>query len=728
MYEFMLAIHIIAIALCFYSVYVLVARKNTDKAGFMVVVTVLSTLSIIGYMLEITSTELSAMLVAVKIQYIGKAFLGTFLLLTFRRYYKWNLSNILMWIYWIVDVVMLIIILTCDQHTLYYSSINMVVHENHAYIKLGKSPLYIAFMCYMLWQIVQFGWWCYKQHKKETGRASTVALSLCIASYATLIAIACSLVINRTHYDFVPVTITALTFMIAMLIKKYGLFNTMDMAKDDLIQNLNEGVIVRDAAGNVTYANPMAYEMFPEMNVIEQNELRPIIDDILKAENGEVYLNNRYYQVQARKLYEGKALAGQLITFFDVTRLHDDTKKMEKLRDEADMANKAKSNFLANMSHEIRTPINAVLGMDEMILRESEDGSILEYANNIKLAGETLLALVNDVLDLSKIESGKMNLVNVEYRVADMIKSMVSTMSFKMSEKGLSFVTEIDSSMPSILYGDEMRIRQVIMNLLSNACKYTREGQVKLIVGGEKQNDKFMLKVAVADTGIGIKEEDMSRLFDSFARMDEQANRQIEGTGLGLNITSNLLNMMGSKLDVESDYGLGSTFSFVVEQQIISEAPLGDINKINERQVDDYKAQSSFKAPDAKVLVVDDNAINLAVMKGLLKKTEMKVETALSGMDCLQMIKETKYDLIFMDHLMPEMDGIETLRKMRSHTLHRNPDTPVIVLTANAVSGAEEMYMGHGFSHYLTKPVDVKKLEAAIVQFLPEELVVYEKN
>lgn len=723
MHEFMLVANIIGLALCFYAVYVLVARKNTEQAGFMVVVTVLSTLSIMGYVLEITSTELPAILMAVKIQYVGKAFLGTFLLLTFRRYYKWNLSNGLMWLYWIVDVMMLVIILTCDKHTLYYTSIDMIAHENHAYVKLGKSPLYIIFMLYMLWQIIQFGWWCYKQHKKETGRARTVALALSIAAYVTLVAIGCSLIVNTTHYDFVPLTITALTFMISMLIKKYGLFNTMDMAKDDLIKNLNEGVIVRDASGNVTYANPMTYEMFPHMKEMEMSKLRSIIDDILSTENREVCFNDRYYQVQARKLYEGKALAGQLITFFDVTRLHEDTKKMEKLRDEADMANKAKSNFLASMSHEIRTPINAVLGMDEMILRECEDGAIIEYANNIKLAGETLLSLVNDVLDLSKIESGKMNLVNADYKVEDMIKSMVSTMSFKMSEKGLTFITEVDGDVPSVLFGDEMRIRQIIMNLLSNACKYTREGQVKLIVNGERKDNFFLLKISVADTGIGIKEEDMNRLFDSFARVDEQANRQIEGTGLGLNISSNLLKMMGSRLEVQSDYGLGSVFSFVVEQKIVNDTPIGDIGKSNTKQVEEVKPQSSFKAPDARVLVVDDNSINLAVMKGLLKKTEMRVETALSGMDCLQMIKETKYDIIFMDHLMPDMDGVETLRKMKNYTLHRNIDTPVIVLTANAVSGAEEMYIGHGFSHYLTKPVDVKKLEVAILRFLPKELV-----
>ena len=727
MHEFMLTLHIIAVALCFYSVYVLVARKNTEKASYMVVVTVLSTLSIIGYILEITAVEQAAIMVAVKVQYIGKAFLGTFLLLTFRRYYNWNLPNALMWVYWIIDMVMLIVILTCDHHKLYYTSIDMVRHGNHAYIVLGKSPLYIGFMLYMVMQMIQFALWCYRQYKKETGREKKVALALMLSSVMSMLFIVASLTLNKTHYDFVPLAITMMTFAIAMLIKKYGLFTTMDMAKEDLITNLNEGVIVRDAIGNISYANPMAYEMFPEMNLIEKNELKPIVDEILKKGQERVSLKNRHYQVKVRNLYEKKVLAGQVITFFDVTRLHDDAKKMERLRDEADMANKAKSNFLANMSHEIRTPINAVLGMDEMILRESNDDSILEYATNIKLAGETLLSLVNDVLDLSKIESGKMSLVNVEYKVADMIRSMTSTMSLKIEEKGLSFVTEIDEKMPSVLYGDEMRLRQIIMNLLSNACKYTREGQVKLVVGGTTtSDDKYLLKVEVVDTGIGIKEEDIDRLFDSFERMDEQENHQIEGTGLGLNITSNLLNMMGSQLEVESDYGLGSTFFFEVEQKIISDAPLGDIGRGSSGQRDKAINKSGFTAPDAKILVVDDNAINLAVMKGLLKKTEMNVETALSGMDCLQMIKETEYDLIFMDHLMPEMDGIETFRRMKSHTLHRNVDTPVIILTANAVAGAKEMYLSHGFSHYLTKPVDVKKLEEAILKFLPEDLVKYE--
>lgn len=725
MYEIMLGIYILGIAICFYSVYIIVARKNTQKASFMVVVIVCSIINLVGYLLELTSMELSAMMVAVKFQYLGKAFIGTFLLLTFRRYYKWNLPNVLMWAFWIVDIIMYIVIFTSDMHTLYYTSIGIKRVDGHSFIALGKSPLYVAFMVYMLSLVLLFAWLCYKQYKKDTGKERKVAITLVIASLVSCAMIVFSLTINKTNYDFVPIIMALLTVTISILIKKYGLFTTMDMAKENLIVNLNEGVIVKDALGNFSYANPMAYEMFPELAVIEKYEIGQIIDNLLSENGEEICLKNRYYQVQSRNLYEKKVFAGQVITFFDVTRLHEDTKKMERLRDEADKANQAKSNFLTNMSHEIRTPINAVLGMDEMILRETDDKAIIEYANNIKSAGETLLALVNDVLDLAKIESGKMHLIEVDYRIEETIKSIVNTMSLRMSQKGLSFIVEADRGIPSVLHGDEMRMKQIIMNLLSNACKYTREGFVRLRFSGQAEEDIYRLRVEVIDSGIGIREEDLSKLFDSFERLDEQENRTIEGTGLGLSITSNLLAMMGSRLKVESVYGEGSTFSFEIGQDIIDSYPIGDIHNTGSRADERIRSDKPFIAPEAKVLVVDDNAINLAVMKGLLKRTGIQVETALSGVDCLQMIKGTEYNLIFMDHLMPEMDGIETLQKMKNYQIHKNVGTPVIVLTANAVTGAREKYLEQGFDDYLTKPVDVKLLEAVILRFLPRELVKY---
>ncbi len=728
MHEIMLTICVLGIVMCFYSVYIIVARKNTEKASFMVVVIICSTMNLVGYLLELTSTELSAMMVAVKFQYLGKTFAGTFLLLTFRRYYKWNLPNALMWVFWAIDIVMYIIIFTSDKHKLYYTSFGVKEVDGHIFVDLGKSPLYIAFMAYVLFLTLLFSWWSYKQYKKDTGKEKRVSLTLVIASLASCLMIVLSLTINKTNYDFVPIIMALLTVTIAILIRKFGLFSTMEIAKENLIVNISEGVVVMDTNGRFNYANPAAREMIPELETMKPELLTEYISSIVNNDDGDVYINNRYYQVMSTMLYEKKDVAGKLITFFDVTKLREDAMQMEQLKNEADNANRAKSNFLANMSHEIRTPINAVLGMDEMIIRETEDPVILEYATNIKSAGENLLSLVNDILDLSKIESGKMHLINVDYKTVDVIKSIVNTMSLRMSEKGLSFVVEADKQMPSVLHGDEMRIKQIVMNLLSNACKYTREGHVKLRFAGEKDDASYKLKVYVEDTGIGIKDEDLSRLFDSFERIDETKNRNIEGTGLGLSITNNLLSMMGSRLQVESTYGVGSIFSFEISQTIVDDYPIGDINKVTEVKLGRSSSVKAYMAPDAKILVVDDNAINLAVMKGLLKKTGAHVETALSGMDCLQMIKGTAYNLIFMDHLMPDMDGIETLHKMRNFTLHKNVETPVIVLTANAVAGAREMYLENGFTDYLTKPVDVDALEEMILNNLPDELIHFEQN
>ena len=723
MHAIMLSIYIFGIILCFYSVYIIVARKNTEKASFMVVVIVCSIMNLLGYLFELTSTELSAIMVAIKFQYLGKAFSGTFLLLTFGRYYKWGLPNKLMYMFWGIDIIMYIIICTADMHTFFYTSIDTITVDGNVFIVVGKSPLYLAFMAYMLSQILLFAWLCYRQEKRDLGRERVVAVTLVTASIVACFMVVASLTINKTNYDFVPIIMALLTVTISILIKKYGLFTTMDMAKENLITNINEGVIVKDALGNFSYANPMAHEIFPELSTIEKHNIGKIVEPLLTSADEEVCVNDMYYQVQSSDLFEGKTFAGQIITLFDVTKLHEDAKNMERLKDEADNANQAKSKFLMNMSHEIRTPINAVLGMDEMILRECSDPTIIEYANNIKSAGETLLGLVNDVLDLAKIESGKMHLIEVDYRIKDVIKSIINTMSLKMSEKGLSFLVEIDKEIPSVLHGDEMRLKQIIMNLLSNAYKYTREGYVKLILTGEKNNGCCKLRVDVVDSGIGIRDEDLSKLFESFERMDEKKNRTIEGTGLGLSITNNLLNMMGSRLMVDSVYRQGSTFYFELEQKIIDEYPIGDINKADRKVNSQSEMEKTFTAPNAKVLVVDDNSINLAVMKGLLKKTRMQVETALSGMDCLEMIKSTQYDIIFMDHLMPEMDGVETLTKIRNFKLHKNVDTPIIVLTANAVSGAREKYLEYGFSDYLTKPVDVKMLEESIIRFLPKEKI-----
>ena len=390
-------------------------------------------------------------------------------------------------------------------------------------------------------------------------------------------------------------------------------------------------------------------------------------------------------------------------------------------------SNNAKSAFLSNMSHELRTPITAVLGMDEMILRESEDETIKGYAGDIQNAGRTLLGLVNDILDFSKIEAGKLEIIPVDYELASVINDLVNMIRVRAEDKKLELILRINENIPHLLHGDEIRLKQIITNILTNAVKYTEKGSVTLTMDYEKTGDSELeLYVSVKDTGIGIKEEDQEKLFKAFERIEEKRNRTIEGTGLGMNITQSLLSMMGSVLEVESVYGEGSEFSFKLKQGIVKEDPIGDIEETYKKTLEQRERyRESFHAPDARILVVDDTEMNLSVIKNLLKQTRIRVDTAQSGFECLKMVASTEYDIIFLDHRMPEMDGMETFAKMKEMGDDGNKcmETPVIALTANAISGAREEYLKAGFTDYLTKPVDSDKLEKMLLKYLPGEKI-----
>ena len=495
------------------------------------------------------------------------------------------------------------------------------------------------------------------------------------------------------------------------------IFRTLSLAAKEL----NTGIICFDDVGNCIYANERIWNMYGDPVEREKKE-QYYLDKIKEGDSKEFRVwteeikdeeENKYFEISQKVLKDKKGnLVGYCFT------VDDRTEQTNRYLWEIARANKEsrqKSEFLSRVSHEIRTPINAIYGMTEMILRESEQPQITEYANELKVSSELLIGIINDVLDFSRIEAGKMAIVEKEYDTREMLSNVIRMIRPRAEDKGLQLREEISAQLPRRLYGDRMRLEQIMINLLTNAVKYTEHGSVLLKADCEREGDCVRLSVAVTDTGMGIKEEDFQKLFTAFERLEETKNHSIEGTGLGLNITSLLLQLMDSSLEVESIYGQGSTFSFVLGQKIVDETPIGDFKEPVPRESKKYEA--SFVAPDAKVLVVDDNYMNRVVFKKLLQKTQVQIVDVEGGKQCLEAIQKEHFDIIFLDHMMPEMDGVETYEQMKQQE-HLCKGSKVIMLTANAIQGAREQYLEMGFDDFLSKPILPDALEKMLRKYL----------
>ena len=415
-----------------------------------------------------------------------------------------------------------------------------------------------------------------------------------------------------------------------------------------------------------------------------------------------------------------KAITFQNRKSFEQERSLDDLLKVVEAKcDDAQTATRSKTRFLAHVSHEIRTPINSIMGMNELIIRETSEEEIREYAIETKVAAESLLGIINDILDISRIEAGKVRFCRVKFNLPKIIGDVYNLIKFRAQTKDLDFIITADRKIPTVVMGDDIRLKQIITNLLTNAVKYTNKGSITLDL---KMLSEDEIRISVKDTGIGIKEEDLQRVFSAFDRLEETRNRSVEGTGLGLNITTELLEMMGSKLEVNSVYGEGSEFYFVLKLDIVDPTPMGEL-KLNDRVIRSEEYNASFEAPDAHVLVVDDNDINRSVFTKLLKHTKIKITEAENGEDCLLKTQNTHFDVIFMDHMMPVMDGTEAFKRLRKQENGKCRNTPVVMLTANAVIGAKTEYSNMGFNGFLTKPIDYKKLEEMLYSLLDAKLV-----
>lgn len=537
-----------------------------------------------------------------------------------------------------------------------------------------------------------------------------------------------------------PGTTIGQFFGCVVLYRTYRFHNKMRMTLENMSKfvyySVDEPVFLFDEAERLCIVNNGA-TLFLGMSAQECSRLQ--LSDIFELNRNAFRFRGNKNRVEARcwqrnnicsitidKIYDDfRDIIGYIVIVHDVTERVRMLERVGMEKQRADKANEAKSVFLANMSHEIRTPINAVMGMNEMILRESDDAAVLEYAKNIQEASKTLLVLINDILDFSKIESGMLEVVEDSYSLRALLKALKVECGMRAKEKGLALHFIVPEDTPENLLGDEVRVRQIVLNILTNAVKYTMEGSVTMTLSYQRlQEDTVELTFAVKDTGIGIREENIGRLFEQFDRVNEEQVHAIEGTGLGLSIVDRLVKLMHGSVTVESVFGEGSTFTVRLQQKVAGGETVGALEEITAPNKGRRKGAPMFTAPEAKVLAVDDNKVNLTVIRGLLRKTKVQVDIAQSGSECLQCVAKERYDVILLDHMMPGMDGIDTLAAMKTMPDNRSRDAAVIVLTANAMAGVREMYLEKGFDDYLAKPVEGTALERLLMQYLPAEYVI----
>lgn len=535
-----------------------------------------------------------------------------------------------------------------------------------------------------------------------------------------------------------PGTTIGQFFGCVVLYRTYRFHNKMRMTLENMSEfvyySVDEPVFLFDEAERLCIVNNGAM-LFLGMSAQECSKLQ--LSDIFELNRNAFRFRGNKNRVEARcwqrnnicsitidKIYDDfRDIIGYIVIVHDVTERVRMLERVGMEKQRADKANEAKSVFLANMSHEIRTPINAVMGMNEMILRESDDAAVLEYARNIRDASKTLLVLINDILDFSKIESGMLEMVEDTYSLKALLKALKVECGMRAEEKGLALEFAVPENTPENLLGDEVRVRQILLNILTNAVKYTTKGSVTMTVSYQwVQENTIELTFAVKDTGIGIKEENIGRLFEQFDRVNEEQVHTIEGTGLGLSIVDRLVKLMHGSVKVESVFGEGSTFTVCLQQKVMGKETVGSLEESAKRE-GGSKGMPMFTAPEAKILAVDDNKVNLTVIRGLLRKTKVQVTFAQSGRECLQCVAKERYDVILLDHMMPGMDGIETLAAMKAMPDNRSSEAAVIVLTANAMAGVREMYLEKGFDDYLAKPIEGTALEQLLMRYLPAAYV-----
>lgn len=727
MFRFLVGFQILMVLGCFCFVILMTRQRENMLSKLMLCLGFLGATQNAGYLLELLSRDIGEAMIAVRVEFMGGAFITTFLFVFTAKYCGYHLSAKLETFMFCLDGLVLLCIWGYRYTPIYYSRVSFVTEGLFPHLVLEKGPLHYVFLIHMFIHLIGCFVMTYQANRRiGKGRLNVNLFALGICSILPIPGFLCDMFQWIEGYDAVPACEALSIIAFGVVIVFYHIFDITVTAHEDIIKSMDEAVLIVDADGGFVEANDRAKEQFQKLSRYRKGEqvCRENLKEVFAANNYFEYIScNHTFEVHANKIWNNRVLVGYSIMFVDMTQSRNQIEQMKLLKANAEKANRAKSEFLARMSHEIRTPINAVIGMNEMVLRESSEEDVKKYSMDIKTSAHALLGIINDILDFSKIESGKMEIVPAEYEFNSMLNDLYNIFSLRAQEKGLRFDVSVEPSLPSRLYGDDLRIRQVLTNLLTNAVKYTRKGTVAFEVTGEREGTDVILHFMVRDTGVGIRQEDIPKLFSAFERIDEEKNRNIEGTGLGMNISMQLLKLMDTDLHVESVYGEGTRFFFALRQGVVNEEPIGSFQERARRAAKEHNYHASFTSPEGEILLVDDNRVNRRVFCGLLKQTQIKITDVGSGRECLDHVRQKHYDIIFLDHMMPEMDGMETMQRMREMEDNLCREAPVIMLTANAIMGAKEQYLAAGFDDFLAKPIDQTKLERLLMHWMPQEKI-----
>ncbi len=728
MVNFVTALECFSICLIFVALILLLNGDGAREQKLLIFIMCGSLVQNIGYLLELTAPTVEAAVAAVTVENVGSAFVPLCYCWFIYTYCYAPPPKKLLRTLGIINFFVLPTVFF-NWNGLFYREFQWLsTADGFHYVSITYGPLYTLFMItrivipyvlsiHTLIRAVRL------RSDQQINRQYWTILGISSLPVVVLVAYVLKLV---KVFDFTPATLAIAMSMVAIVVWSQRNYDFRHLAAEKVLESLGDGVIALDDHDRLVSYNRAAAHIFTSLPAHKLGENIRVVEDFREEMLNEnipwsFSISGQHYECHSKQIMdENGRKQGCVILVLDMTDIKAYINEIKRVRQQAEKANIAKSEFLANMSHEIRTPMNAIIGLNDIIIEECGDTQIYAHAKDVQSAAKNLLAIINDILDLSKVEAGKMELVHTDYRLKTVVGEVVGMMDMAASKRGLIMKYECDETLPCAYTGDEGRIKQILINILNNAIKFTKEGYVRVYITGEPGTnpDEERLTFRVEDTGCGIRPEDLEKIFEDFRQVDSKKNRSVEGTGLGLAIVKHLVELMGGAIHVESVYGEGTVFTITVPQKIVDRRSIQEVPETPETELDRVEL---FTAPDLKVLVVDDNVINRKVARGFLKSYEFDLDEAESGPEAIELVRKNRYDIIFMDHMMPMMDGIEAAEIIRRDCGENGTAPAIIALTANAMEGMRDKFLSKGFQDFIAKPLDRKALGQLLAHWVPEE-------